>query len=312
MLTLSTIGISVAGALSLLVDILPQYKSRVDKRLDSEFRRKLSTRASESAQLFRDLGALTSGSTFSKRGIQEKYELAFDQAGMIYRPRACVLATFGASILSGLAGFYISGHTDLTIICMLAGLPLPYMALLAKGHRRRQTLCLQLPDACEMMSGAVRAGQTLPRAFQLVATESMAPLSEEFSYCNDQQLMGMPPEAALRDLARRTGIIELKMLAVVLLVQRQTGCNASELLNNLASVLRKRRGFADKLKALSAESRMQASVLLILPFALFVAMYFLNRGYAEMLLQHPDIIAMTLSAEVAGALWIRKIINVDY
>ena len=122
----------------------------------------------------------------------------------------------------------------------------------------------------------------------------------------------MPPESALRDLARRTGIVELKMLVTVLLMQRQTGGNASELLDKLAEVLRKRIGFANKVKALSGESRMQATVLLLLPFALFAAMYFLNRGYAELLLLHPEIIAATLTSEVIGVFWNRRIINVDY
>tara|TARA_R110002072_G_scaffold13481_2_gene56881 strand:- start:85303 stop:86262 length:960 start_codon:yes stop_codon:yes gene_type:complete len=311
-LTLSTIGVSVAGVLSLLMDIVPRYKSRVDKRLDSEFKQKIAARAHQSTQLFRDLGKITSASTFGNKSLNERLELLFEQAGMEPQCKGYLLTTLVLSVLSGVAAFCISSRPLLTIVSMLAVVPAPCLFLIAKGRQRRNVLCAQLPEACEMMSGAVRAGQTLHRAFQLVATESPAPLAEEFSYCNDQQTMGMPTEAALRDLARRTGIVELKMLAVVLLIQRQTGGNSAELLNNLSDVLRKRLRFAGKLKALSAESRMQASLLLVLPFALFAAMYFLSRGYAELLLANPGIIGMTLLSEAVGAIWIWHIINVDY
>ena len=81
-LTLSTIGISIAGIISLLSDVLLGHQSRVDKRLDEEFRKKLTEKARSSTQLFRDIGRLASDNRFGKRGVSEQLDIAFEQAGM--------------------------------------------------------------------------------------------------------------------------------------------------------------------------------------------------------------------------------------
>ena len=311
-LTLSTIGISIAGIISLLSDVLLGHQSRVDKRLDEEFRKKLTEKARSSTQLFRDIGRLASDNRFGKRGVSEQLDIAFEQAGMDSSRVTFYVATFLAFLFVGAVSLYVTHHPVLTLAGAIIGLPVPFLAILLKGQRRRRIMCRQLPEACEMMSGAISAGQTLSGAFQLVSRESPAPLAEELAYCHEQQSMGMSPDSALRDLARRTGIVELKMLVVVLLIQRQTGGNASHLLDNLAVILRKRIGFASKARALSGESRMQAAVLLVMPFALFAAMYFLNRGYADLLLLHPEIIGATLVSEAVGAVWIQRIVSVEY
>ena len=192
-LTLSTIGIAIAGVVSLLSDVFLGHRSRVDKRLDEEFRQKLTEKARTSTQLFRDLGALASENGLKKRGLKDALDFAFEQAGMLPDRRLFPVATLGFGLVTGAVSLCVTGHAALTLAGAAIGLSVPLLMLHLKGQRRREKMCHQLPEACEMISGAVRAGQTLPRAFQLAAQESPAPLGEEFAYCNDQQAMGMPP-----------------------------------------------------------------------------------------------------------------------
>ena len=103
-----------------------------------------------------------------------------------------------------------------------------------------EKLLSQLPDAFDLMSRTMRAGQTISQALQSVADEFSPPIAEEFGYCYDQQNLGLSPEAAMRDLARRTGLLELKIFVLAVMVHRQTGGNLSELLDKLASVIRDR------------------------------------------------------------------------
>ena len=163
-----------------------------------------------------------------------------------------------------------------------------------------------------MMSRAIRSGQTVTSAFQVVVDDFEDPISEEFSLCHEQQNLGLPQEVALRDLARRTGVMEMQMFAVTLLIQRQSGGNPVEVLNKLADVIRMRLKLLGKVKALTGEGRMQAAVLLAMPPLIFVALFFLNRSYIQILLDRPEIFLGVFVSEAIGALWIKKIISFEY
>jgi tight adherence protein B len=109
-----------------------------------------------------------------------------------------------------------------------------------KRKARLEKLLSQLPDAFDLMGRVVRAGQTLSQGFQAVADEFAQPIAGEFSYCYEQQNLGLPPDVALRDLSRRTGQLELKIFVTAVLVQQQTGGSLAEMLDKLAGVIRQR------------------------------------------------------------------------
>jgi tight adherence protein B len=170
----------------------------------------------------------------------------------------------------------------------------------------------QLPDAFDLMARVVRAGQTMSQALQAVADEFDQPLAGEVTYCVEQQNLGLPTEVALRDLARRTGLLEIKIFVLALLVQQQSGGNLAETLDKLANVVRERFKMQGKIKALTAEGRMQAIILLILPVALMCFMTAANKAYADSLAKNPWIIGVMLGSEALGAVFIRKIVNFDH
>jgi tight adherence protein B len=201
----------------------------------------------------------------------------------------------------------------------LAGLavaPLAAVAPLYHVQRARQTrsarLLGQLPDGFELMSRVVRAGQTVSQALRAVADEFPAPLATEFASCYEQQNLGLTLEAALHDLARRTGLLEIKIFVLALLVQQQTGGNLGELLDKLSTIIRERFQIQGQIRTLTAEGRTQAGVLLVLPLVMFVLIVVFNRDYAAILLARPELIVGCVVSELIGALWIRQIINFDF
>ena len=117
-------------------------------------------------------------------------------------------------------------------------MPLLYVQL--KRKRAAGEAPAQLPDAFDLMGRVIRAGQTMSQALQAVADEFPQPIAGEFAYCYEQQNLGLPPEVALRDLARRTGLLEIKIFVLALLVQQQTGGNLAELLDKLSTIIRER------------------------------------------------------------------------
>jgi tight adherence protein B len=194
----------------------------------------------------------------------------------------------------------------------LIGAVVPVAYVNNKRNKRMEKLLSQLPDSFDLMSRVIRAGQTMAQAIQSVADEFAPPVAGEFAYCYEQQNLGLPPETALRELARRTGLIELKIFVLALLVQQQTGGNLAEMLDKLAGIVRERYKLRGKIKALTAEGRIQAMVLLALPPGMFLLMLIMNRDYAGILIQHPELIWATVISEAIGALWIRKIVNFDF
>jgi tight adherence protein B len=162
------------------------------------------------------------------------------------------------------------------------------------------------------MSRIVRAGQTISQALRAVSDEFQPPIATEFASCYEQQNLGLSTDAALRDLARRTGLLEIKIFVLALLVQQQTGGNLAELLDKLSTIIRERFQIRGQIRTLTAEGRTQATVLLVLPPVMFGLILFFNRDYANMLLARPKLIIGCLVSEAIGALWIRRIINFDF
>jgi tight adherence protein B len=198
------------------------------------------------------------------------------------------------------------------VVGALAGAALPLLYVQFKRNARLEKLRSQLPDAFDLMGRVIRAGQTVSQGLLAVADEFPQPIAGEFSYCYEQQNLGLSSEDTFRDLGRRTGLLEIKIFVLALLVQQQTGGNLAELLDKLAAIVRDRYRIRGQIKSLTAEGRLQGAVLLALPLGMFLIMMVINRDYASVLLLHPYLIVGTLISEALGAIWIRSIVNFDF
>jgi tight adherence protein B len=302
----------VAGVYSLLSDLFLGDRTRVDKRIDEEFLKRQRERARQSP-LFKSIGELAAAAAEDDepRGLRPRLEALIEQSGMHVTVRFLVILSAALGLGLAAIGLLLSG--PLTGLGLgLFGAALPFLYVRHKKKVRQGKLLAQLPDTFDLMARVIRAGQTMSQALQAVADEFDQPIAAEFSYCYEQQNLGLSPEMSMRDLARRTGLIEIKIFVLAMLVQQQTGGNLAEMLEKLSGVVRERFRMLGKIKALTAEGRFQALILLALPPALFVIILLLNRQYGMVLLERPWMLIAVGVSELLGALWIRKIVTFDF
>jgi tight adherence protein B len=304
---------AVVGVYSILSDLYLRDRNRVARRIDEEFRQRQRDRARQSP-LFKAIGELAAEAAAEDdgpRGLRPRLEALIEQSGLSWTVGRLLTLSACLGLGFGTLAWLLSGPLAAAGLAPLGG-ALPVLYARYKQKVRKNRLLAQLPDAFDLMARVIRAGQTMSQALQAVADEFEAPIAAEFSYCYEQQNLGLAPELSLRDLARRTGLIEVKIFVLAILVQQQTGGNLSEMLEKLAQVVRERFRMLGKIRALTAEGRFQAAVLLVLPPAIFLLILLLNRQYGQMLLDRPALLVAVFVSELFGALWIRKIVNFDF
>jgi tight adherence protein B len=311
LLTFLAAAAAIAGAGSVASDLFLRDRSRLRSRIDDEFRGRQRDRARRSL-LFKELGQASAEVAGDRPGVRERFAAMIEQSGLDLEPRQLLVITVVAGLAAGLLGGLARRSVPVGIVAAAVGAALPPFYVERARKARLEKLRSQLPDAFDLMARVIRAGQTMSQAQMAIAEEFQPPIAGEFSYCFEQQNLGLSTEIALRDLARRTGLLEIKIFVTALLVQQQTGGNLSELLEKLAAVVRDRYRIRGKIKTLTAEGRMQGLVLLFLPPALFLIMLAMNREFAEVLLEYPMILVGVAASETFGALWIRKIVNFDF
>jgi len=307
---------SVAAIYSVLRDLYLRDREQVSNRVDEEFRKRQVEKARQSP-LFKNLGELAAEAAADAVGApaerwRDRLETMIDQAGLNLTPQRLltIMASAGLGLGAIVGLLRQSPLTGLVVGAIGAAVPLLYVR--RKQKARMYKLLTQLPDAFDLMARVIRGGQTMSQALQAVADEFDPPIAHECALCYEQQNLGMPPEIALRDLARRTTLLEVKIFVLAVVVQQQTGGNLAEMLEKLATVVRDRFRLHGKIKTLTAEGRMQAGVLLALPPGMFALILLLNRNYGQILLDNPGLLAGVLILELLGWLWIRKIVNFDF
>jgi tight adherence protein B len=250
--------------------------------------------------------------TAERKTLGERLDDALEQAGLRVSPARVMTIAAGAAAMTAGLGWLLTGGRWYGALIGVIGVATPLLYVQMKRRQRLEMLRSQLPDALELMSRTMRAGQTITQAMFAVSQEFKAPIATEFGYCYEQQNLGLSPEIALRDLARRTGLLEIKIFVVGLLVHRQAGGNLTQLLDNLSTIIRERFKLRGKVKALTGEGRMQAMMLMALPPIMFVLLLVVNRTYAMKHFEHPELLVATLISMAIGAFFIRRIVNFDF
>jgi tight adherence protein B len=299
------------GVFSILSDLILKDRARVKDRLEEAFGDERQRRERKSA-LFRDLQLLHADTSKHVPVLWKRFVMAVERSGLATTPSTIVRISLTAGIIGGIVGSTVVRIWFVGALLAVIGVVAPFIYVYAARAKRIHALCMQLPEAFDLMSRAIRAGQTVGGAMQLVGQQMKPPISLEFASCCEQQNLGLPFDVALQELARRTGVVELQMFVAALLVHRSTGGNLGEILDGLSDVIRKRTRMRAKVKATTSEGRLQALVLSLLPLGALVGLVLVNRPYAQILLDQPYLIAGILASEAIGTLWIRSIVNVDF
>ncbi|RJG17806.1 type II secretion system F family protein [Massilia cavernae] len=190
-------------------------------------------------------------------------------------------------------------------------LPLPLVSR-ARSERLNR-IETQLPDALDLMSRALRAGHAFPTALKMVGDEMSDPLAGEFSIAFDEVNFGVSMPDALMNLANRVPSTDLRYFVIAVLIQRDTGGNLSELLDNIGKIIRDRIKLLGHIRVLSAEGKMSAWVLGLLPFGAGALIQLTNPEFLSVLftdLAGQKMIAAALFMMALGVLVMRKIIRI--
>lgn len=218
----------------------------------------------------------------------------------------------GAALAALLA---VGRPTLLALAGAVAAAGAPFAWLILVRDRRTRRLSEQLPEALTMMARSLRAGHALTTSFQVVATEMPEPISIEFARAFEEQRLGLPFEQAVMSmLSRAPKSGDLKIFAVSTVIQKETGGNLAEILDNIAATIRDRYRFYGKLRALTAEGRASGLILGLLPFVVAIFMSFLNPGYLAPLLETSQgnmILAYAVVSWAFGLVWMMRLTRLE-
>jgi tight adherence protein B len=237
------------------------------------------------------------------------------QSGLSWTPGTFVLLT---------GGFALAG----VVLFLVVGLPLPgavmFALLFGSGpwlyarFRRKRILKRfesQLPEAIDYLSRAVRAGHPLSAGIQMVGDELADPLGGEFRRIFDQQRFGVPFEEALLGICDRVELVDVRIFATSVIVQREVGgASFGEVLDNMAETIRTRFAIRREIRVYTAQGKLSGMIAGSMPIAVGFGIYLQDPAYTSMLWKHPIGRFMAITAavlQIVGFLWIRKIVDVE-
>jgi len=199
------------------------------------------------------------------------------------------------------------------IVLALMATGAPYGLLVRARAKRLQKIEQQLPEAADFLARAMRSGHSFTNVLQMVGTELPEPLSGEFRTAHEEINYGVPMNEALHNLATRLPLTDLRYLIIAVLIQRESGGNLAEILNNISHIIRERLSLIAKVRVLSAEGRMSAWILGLLPFAMIGVMSIGNLAYISQLWTEPAGIKLLWYGAgmiLFGVLWLRSVIHI--
>ncbi|MBN1905179.1 MAG: type II secretion system F family protein [Deltaproteobacteria bacterium] len=197
------------------------------------------------------------------------------------------------------------------IPALILGMTLPFLYIMYRKKKREETLVEQLPDALDMIVRALRVGQSVDGALQEVARSFLPPMGSEIKKIYDEMTMGLPFEKAFRNFEKRfSKIPEVKILTTAFIIQRETGGNLTTVLEGVAQTVRERFQLKRQIQVLTAEGRLSAIILGLLPFAFLLIALLFNSKYISLLFTHPmgkKLLFLAVLLELSGFVIMRII-----
>jgi len=237
-----------------------------------------------------------------------------EQAGRTTPAYRVVVASLLLALFAGVLANILLRSPLFGLLAAALGFAVPYLRLSMQRNQRLEKLEEQLPDAIDMVKRALRAGHTFKSAIKLVAEDMENPVGKEFELTFADLNYGNDVRRAMLGLLNRVPSITVMALVTSVMVQRDTGGNLAEILDQIASVVRGRFRFGRKLRSLSAEGRMSAWVLGLMPLGLVALLSISSPTYLPVLLEKPIGHKMLYAAAILGMLgiaWIRQIIRIE-
>jgi len=237
-----------------------------------------------------------------------------EQSGVKTTPSALALATIGAAAGAGLLCSLFVVNPLFWLAAGALGATVPFLWLSHKRSKRLARFEEQFPEALDLLSRAIRAGHAFQTAMGMVAEELPAPVGTEFRTSFDQQNFGLPLREVLTQMSERVPSLDVKFFVTAVTIQRETGGNLAEILDNLAHVVRERFKIHRQVRVHTAHGRFTGWVLMSLPAALAVVLSFINPEHMKLLFEErmgQTMILVAIVMQVIGYVWIRRVIKIE-
>jgi tight adherence protein B len=237
-----------------------------------------------------------------------------EQSGTRTTPSAIGVMMLVAAALGAFAAAMLVHVSYAAHVGGAVGAAIPILWLVHRRTVRMKRFEEQFPEALDLLSRAIRAGHAFQTAMGMIADELAAPVGPEFKKTFDEQNFGLPLRDALNQLAERVPLLDVRFFVTAVLIQRDTGGNLSEILDNLAHVVRERFKILRQVRVHTAHGRFTGYVLLALPAALAIVLSYISPSHMEMLFKERMGQMMLMGAivmQTIGFLWIRQVIKIE-
>jgi tight adherence protein B len=242
--------------------------------------------------------------------IQEK----LGQAGMKQRAgnflAICLVCGLGAAF----ASFAWSRNPAIAWAALLIGAFLPYAVVSYRRQKRFEKIEELFPEAIDTVARAVRAGHAFTTALEMISAEVAEPLAGEFRKLYEEQKFGMPVRDALMNLTERVPLVDVKFFVTAVMLQRETGGNLAEILDNLSYVIRERFKIQRQVRVHTAQGRMTMALLMAMPPAVVAILWIFSPDFVHPLFYDPighSLLVASLALQTIGYFVIRKIIKIQ-
>jgi tight adherence protein B len=242
-----------------------------------------------------------------------KIQVFLQQAAMETTAGMLLLISISSMLVVFLIGFLFNLPNVLLVVAVTAVGAIPFGVVLFKRERRFSKFEETFPDAIDLLARAVRAGHAFTTGLELIAREMPEPIASEFKITYEQQNFGMPMRDALHNLSIRVPLPDVNFFISALQIQRESGGNLAEILDNLSYVIRERFKIYRQVKVFTAQGRMTLYILTALAPATVLLMYLVNPDYISLLFTDPlgrTFLGVAIALELIGFFVIRKIIKI--
>ena len=236
------------------------------------------------------------------------------QAGMSTRAGNFLGTSVLAGLLAMLVGYALSKRIEIAWIALLVGFVLPYSYASYRRNKRFEKFEELFPEAIDTLARAVRAGHAFTTALEMITDEVAEPVSGEFRQLFEEQKFGMPVRDALINLTERMPLVDVKFFVTAVMLQRETGGNLAEILDNLSYVIRERFKIQRQVRVYTAQGRLTMALLMGMPPIIVTVMMVLNPSFIKPLFSDPighTLLVAGITLQTVGYFVIRKIIRIQ-
>jgi tight adherence protein B len=231
-----------------------------------------------------------------------------------WAPETFLLVSAGLAFGLGAATLLLTGLLIAAAGAAALGALAPYLVLRRKRNQRLMRLEEEFPESIDLLTRAIRAGHPLASGMRMVADEGPPTVAEEFRQTFEEQRFGLPFEDALLGMVDRTGLVDVRIFTIAVLIQREVGGNLAEILDNLAETIRGRFYIRRQLRVYTAQGRLSGYTLAALPIVVGVALFFMNPEHVGLLFSTTVgwfMVGVGIVLQLMGGLWIRNIIDIE-